>query len=67
MKKLFLLLGFLYFSLTASYAEDIYFYQSKFAEKVKQECKNKEFDCIIGLSGGLDSSYCVYVTKKIMG
>ena len=40
---------------------------SKFAEKVKQECKNKEFDCIIGLSGGLDSSYCVYVTKKIMG
>jgi hypothetical protein len=34
MKKLFLLLGFLYFSLTASYAEDIYFYQSKFAEKV---------------------------------
>ena len=39
----------------------------KFAEKVKQECKNKEFDCIIGLSGGLDSSYCVYVTKKIMG
>ena len=39
----------------------------EFAEKVKQECKNKEFDCIIGLSGGLDSSFCVYVTKEIMG
>lgn len=38
-----------------------------FAEKVKKECKDKEFDCIIGLSGGLDSSYCVYVTTQIMG
>ena len=38
-----------------------------FAEKVKEECKNEEFDCIIGLSGGLDSSYCVYITKEIMG
>ncbi|MEG0930042.1 N-acetyl sugar amidotransferase [Algoriella sp.] len=39
----------------------------KFAEKVKQECKKQDYDCIIGLSGGLDSSYCVYVTKEIMG
>lgn len=39
----------------------------KFAEKVKTDCKDKEFDCIIGLSGGLDSSYCVYITTQIMG
>lgn len=38
-----------------------------FAAKVKKEGENKDFDCIIGISGGLDSSYCLYVTKKIMG
>lgn len=39
----------------------------KFAEKVKFENKKKHYDCIIGVSGGLDSSYCTYVTTKIMG
>jgi N-acetyl sugar amidotransferase len=37
------------------------------AEKIKKERKNRDFDCIIGLSGGLDSSYCAYVAKEIMG
>ena len=39
----------------------------KIAGKIKQEGKGKDFDCIIGLSGGLDSSYAVYVAKEIMG
>ena len=39
----------------------------KIAEKIKQKGKGKDFDCIIGLSGGLDSSYAVYVAKEIMG
>jgi N-acetyl sugar amidotransferase len=39
----------------------------KTAEKIKKELKNEEFDCIIGLSGGLDSSYVAYVAKEIMG
>lgn len=39
----------------------------KTAEKIKKESKNKDFDCIIGLSGGLDSSYVAYVAKEIMG
>ena len=39
----------------------------KIAEKIKVEGKGKDFDCIIGLSGGLDSSYTVYVAKEIMG
>jgi N-acetyl sugar amidotransferase len=37
------------------------------AEKIKKEGKSQDFDCIIGLSGGLDSSYTAYVAKEIMG
>jgi N-acetyl sugar amidotransferase len=39
----------------------------KIAEKIKKDGKNRDFDCIIGLSGGLDSSYVAYVAKDIMG
>ncbi len=39
----------------------------KIAEKIKKEGKGKDFDCIIGLSGGLDSSYTAYIVKEIMG
>jgi len=39
----------------------------KIADKIKKGKKNRDFDCIIGLSGGLDSSYCAYVAKEIMG
>lgn len=28
---------------------------------------NRDFDCIIGMSGGIDSSYLVYAAKEIMG
>ena len=37
---------------------------SKLANKIKFEGKNKEFDCIIGMSGGVDSSYLVYLAKE---
>lgn len=37
------------------------------AETIKEEGKGKDFDCIIGLSGGLDSSYAAYVAKEKMG
>lgn len=37
------------------------------AEKIKVDGKNRDFDCIIGLSGGLDSSYVAYVAKEVMG
>ena len=37
------------------------------AEKIKKEGRGKDFDCIIGLSGGLDSSYTAFVAKEIMG
>lgn len=37
------------------------------AEKIKVDRKNQDFDCIIGLSGGLDSSYTAYIAKEVMG
>ena len=37
------------------------------AEKIKKDGKNRDFDCIIGLSGGLDSSYTAYIAKEVMG
>lgn len=37
------------------------------AEKIKKDGKNRDFDCIIGLSGGLDSSYVAYIAKEVMG
>ena len=38
----------------------------KISNKIRQEGKNKDFDCIIGLSGGLDSSYAAFVAKEKM-
>lgn len=37
------------------------------AERIKADGKGKDFDCIIGLSGGLDSSYATYIAKEKMG
>jgi N-acetyl sugar amidotransferase len=39
----------------------------KIASKIKKDSSNKDFDCIIGVSGGLDSSYTAYIAKEIMG
>jgi N-acetyl sugar amidotransferase len=36
-------------------------------DRIRQAGKNNKFDCIIGLSGGLDSSYTAYVIKEKMG
>jgi putative aminotransferase len=37
------------------------------SDKIRQEGKGKDFDCIIGLSGGLDSSYVAFIVKVKMG
>jgi N-acetyl sugar amidotransferase len=37
------------------------------ADKIKSESLGKDFDCIVGLSGGLDSSYAAYIAKEKMG
>lgn len=36
-------------------------------EKIKQDGKGKKYDCIIGLSGGVDSSYLAYYAKEVLG
>jgi len=36
------------------------------AQRIKGDAEGRDFDCIIGLSGGLDSSYVTYVAKEIM-
>ena len=33
-------------------------------DKIKKEGQKKEYDCIIGVSGGVDSSYVAYLVKK---
>ena len=39
----------------------------KIVEKIKKEGKGKDFDCIMGVSGGIDSSYLTYVAKEQFG
>lgn len=34
-------------------------------ESIKKTGKNKEYDCIIGVSGGVDSTYVAYLTKQL--
>lgn len=36
-------------------------------ERIQKSGKGKDFDCIIGMSGGIDSSYLVYVAKELLG
>jgi len=36
-------------------------------KKIKKEGFGKEFDCIIGVSGGLDSSYLTYIATEKLG
>lgn len=39
----------------------------KIAARIREEGKGKEYDCIIGLSGGTDSSYLAYIAKEKLG
>jgi N-acetyl sugar amidotransferase len=39
----------------------------KMASAIRESSEGRDFDCIIGLSGGLDSSYVAYVAKEMMG
>ena len=34
-------------------------------DAIKAEQKNKEYDAVIGLSGGVDSSYLAYIAVKV--
>ena len=39
----------------------------KIVSKIKKEGKGKDFDCIMGMSGGIDSSYLLYLAVKKLG
>lgn len=36
----------------------------KIISKIKEDGKGKKYDCIMGLSGGVDSSYVAYLANK---
>ncbi len=36
-------------------------------ERIRENGKGRDFDCIIGMSGGIDSSYLVYAAKEMFG
>ena len=36
-------------------------------DKIKKEGKGKDFDCIMGMSGGIDSSYLLYMMVEKFG
>jgi len=38
---------------------------ARLAEKVKRDGKGKPYDCLIGLSGGVDSTYVAYLAKQM--
>jgi len=42
-------------------------YLEKKIEKIKKEGKGKDFDCILGLSGGVDSSYMLHTVVSKYG
>ena len=38
---------------------------NQLVDKIKSNGKNKKYDCIVGVSGGRDSTYTLYVAKKL--
>ena len=39
----------------------------RLAEKIRNAGKERPCDCVVGASGGRDTSYCLYYAKEIMG
>ena len=39
----------------------------KIVNRIKEEGKDKDYDCLMGISGGVDSSYMAYLVKKKLG
>jgi len=37
------------------------------AERIREEGREKPYDCVIGLSGGVDSTYVAYLVKRKLG
>ena len=50
-----------------NYGEEREHELDKIVDKIKRAGKGKEFDCIVGMSGGVDSSYLTYIAKEKFG
>ena len=37
----------------------------EFAERIKRQSRSKKYDCLIGISGGVDSSYVAHLCSKL--
>lgn len=37
----------------------------RLAKEIRQQGEKKDYDCVIGVSGGIDSTYTAYITKKL--
>ena len=42
-------------------------YLEKLVEQIKRDGKGKPYDCVMGVSGGVDSTYVAYVAKTKLG
>ena len=42
-------------------------YLSKIIDQIKRDGRNRDFDCILGLSGGVDSSYMLHIAVTEFG
>src|SRR5687768_16944137 len=40
---------------------------AKLVERIKKDGEGKSHDCLIGISGGVDSSYLAYIAKEKLG
>lgn len=36
----------------------------RIVKSIKEDCKSDKYDCVLGISGGVDSAYMAYVAKK---
>jgi asparagine synthetase B (glutamine-hydrolysing) len=42
-------------------------YWENIVDQIREKGRNKKYDCIIGVSGGTDSSYLLHIAKKTYG
>ena len=51
--------------LNYSNAKKMNFQMDEYVNKIKQDGRKQKYDCIVGVSGGVDSSYVVYLVKSM--
>ena len=37
----------------------------RLAEQVRKAGKGRDYDCVVGVSGGRDTSYCLYMVRQL--